>query len=80
MAHHFFASSVSTWMTDKDVASLIARMKRDSHYPFTVWYVPLPASEHYDINFYQPVVDGCIMLALYTRNAKRKTWHLAEVQ
>jgi len=66
-------------MADRDVASLIAKMKRDSHFPFTVWYVPLPVSAHYAIDFYQPVVDGCILLARYTRNAKRKTWHLTPV-
>ena len=59
---------MATWITDKDVNKAIRRIKREDQKVCkgcNVFYVPLPADAHYEINYYQPQVEGVQFLGNY---------------
>lgn len=62
--HHFYASSVAEWRTNKDLELLIKRMKKDG-YPFNLYYVPLPDDAPYKISNYVPLVEGIKFLGYW---------------
>ena len=67
--HHFYATSVGEWRVHTDVAALIAQMKKD-RYNFSVYMVPVPVTENYEIKDYMPQVEGVVWLGNYNYEAK----------
>ena len=63
---HYFASSVYTWRVNTNLEEIIKDMKSES-VPFTVVLVPKPITDVYEIAFFMPVVDGCVLIANYSR-------------
>ena len=58
--HHFFLSSVATWMTtgtDRSLTEAIRMMEKEK-LTFTIWYVPVEPKTEYEINFFAPQVPG----------------------
>lgn len=57
---HFFAASVAQWATtkpDRDLRQLLKLMDRDG-YPYNLFLVPAPYDANYDIEWFQPKVEG----------------------
>lgn len=71
---HFFAASCITWAATNDTRDLRALLKlMDSEpYEYNLWLVPLPTPSTYEIEFWQPKVDGVMHLGTFVP-AKRKT-------
>lgn len=63
--HHYFASNAFEWRTSSNLEELINTFKKQK-VAFNLFYVPLPESAHYKINFYTPQVEGIILLEQYT--------------
>jgi hypothetical protein len=59
---HFLITSVIEWAAGDDLNAMMtwANKRKNTYW---VWYVPCHKSKHYDINFYQPQVKGCFVLA-----------------
>ena len=58
--HHFFLSSVATWMTtgtDRSLTEAIRMMEKEK-LTFSIWYVPVEPTTEYEINFFAPQVPG----------------------
>lgn len=66
---HFFASNFAEWKASESLTELCDWMKK-SKQSHNVYYVPLPFSAEYDINFYQPQVAGVLYLGSYDRKNK----------
>ena len=69
---HFFAASTFTWAqtTDKrTLPELIKLMEAEGH-GYNLFLVPLAWDASYDINFFQPQVDGTQWLGYF--EGKRK--------
>ncbi len=64
--HHFFASSMATWLARDDLDEIIAAMKREG-YPFNVWLVQGDVSRPYGISNYAPQADDAVWLGFYAR-------------
>ena len=64
---HFFASSVADWITTTPDRSLsfILQYMENANYPFNLFYVPAPWDSNYEINFYQPQVEGTQWLGYF---------------
>jgi hypothetical protein len=65
--HHFYASSVAQWATttpERDLRDLMRLMERDG-YDFNLFYVPVPHDTPYQINMYQPQVEGTKWLGFF---------------
>lgn len=61
---HFLLTSVFTWRTGTDLHALMKEMDARKEGAYWVWYVPGPKdSAYYDIEFYQPQVEGAFVLA-----------------
>lgn len=80
---HYFCSSMATWVTDTDVNKALRTMKREDTRGYhimkgcNVFYVPLPKSANYDINYYQPQVEGVKFLGYYDY---KKGWDFSHYQ
>ena len=65
---HFYASSVTEWITtnpDLDLRKLLKQMdKRNETY--NLWLVPLTHDAVYKISNYQPMVQGITFLGQYS--------------
>lgn len=61
---HFFGSSVGAWCAKATLDEVVASMKRDG-LSFSVFYVPLPLSADYGINYFKPVVPGAVFLGCW---------------
>lgn len=69
---HFFAASTFTWAqtTDKrTLPELIKLMEAEGH-GYNLFLVPLPYDKEYEINFYQPQVDGTQWLGYFEGKQK----------
>lgn len=69
---HFFASSVATWVLttpERTLGDLIKHMEKEG-YPFNLFLVPLPYDADYEINFYQPQVEGTQYLGFFEGERK----------
>ena len=69
---HFFAASVVDWATttpERDLPALIKRMERMGR-GFNLFLVPVPYDTDYDINFYQPQVEGTQWLGYFEGKGK----------
>ena len=71
-SQHFFAASTFTWAQttpERDLPALIRLMESEGH-GYNLFLVPVPYSEDYEINFFQPQVDGTQWLGYF--EGKRK--------
>ena len=68
---HFYASNAGEWLCSQDLEWLIKEMKKRSKLRdgtklhFWVFYIPKPIESTYEINRYQPQVEGAIFLGEY---------------
>lgn len=60
-AHHFLCTSVFEWHTGTDLPSMLKWFDKSKR-TYWIWYVPIDEKEAYDIEFYQPQVEGSILL------------------
>jgi len=70
---HFFAASFCTWahMNDtRDLPALIDLMNAEG-YPYNLFMVPVHHAVPYEINFYQPQVEGTIHIGTFEPKKKR---------
>jgi len=56
---HYFASSVDSWFTDSDLYKVMQYMEKEK-YPYAVFWVPLHEDADYQIENYQPQVNGLV--------------------
>ena len=71
---HFFAASVSQWATTnetRDLRQLIKLMDKDG-FGYNLFLVPVPQTTDYEINLFQPQVEGTQWLGFYEVKSKRK--------
>lgn len=69
---HFFAASTFEWAQttpDRNLPQLMKLMEKEGH-GFNLFLVPLPYDADYEINFFQPQVDGTQWLGYF--EGKRK--------
>jgi hypothetical protein len=65
---HFFAASASQWATTnetRDLPALLDLMNEDG-YTYNLFSVPVPHTTEYDINMFQPQVEGAEWLGTFT--------------
>ena len=70
---HFFAASVSQWATTndtRDLPALLGLMNEDG-YTYNLFSVPVPHTTDYDINMFQPQVEGTEWLGTFTVPKKK---------
>lgn len=58
---HFLVLNVFEWRTGTELHKLITEMDKRG-YTYWVWLVPCEEKTQYEINFYQPQVEGSILL------------------
>lgn len=66
--HHFFAASALDWATttpDRDLQALLKLMDKQRN-TYNLYLVPVPHDTPYEINFYQPQVEGTMHLDTFT--------------
>lgn len=66
--HHFFAASALDWATttpDRDLQALLKLMDKQRN-TYNLYLVPTPHDTPYEINFYQPQVEGTMHLDTFT--------------
>lgn len=66
--HHFFAASALDWATttpDRDLQALLKLMDKQRN-TYNLYLVPIPHDTPYEINFYQPQVEGTMHLDTFT--------------
>lgn len=68
---HFFASSFAEWRALPDLRDLIKAMDKEKRI-YGVWYLPVPHATDYEINFFQPKVEGAVFLGTYDPRPKSK--------
>jgi hypothetical protein len=64
---HFYASSVAQWATttnERDLRQLLKLMDKDG-YSYNLFLVPVSHDTPYDINFFQPQVEGTQWLGFF---------------
>ena len=69
---HFFAASTSQWIAttpDRPLPQVLRRMEKAGQ-GFNLFLVPLPYDAVYDINFYQPQVEGTQWLGFFEGEKK----------
>lgn len=67
---HFLLINVWGWQSGVDLHALMKAMDK-MRSTYWVWYVPGDEATTYEINFYQPQVEGSFLLAEV--NPKRKS-------
>ena len=68
---HFLVTSAFTWRTGTDLHALMKEMDKEG-YTYYVWFVPVDETTEYDINWYQPQVEGSFVLAKVEAAPKKK--------
>lgn len=72
---HFFASSVAQWITTtdkRDLREVLAFMDKGD-FEYNLFLVPVPHSTVYDINWFQPQVEGVQHLGTFAVKKKRSS-------
>lgn len=67
---HFFAASAYDWCLstpDRDLRDVMYIMDKYGH-PYNLYLVPVSHDTPYDINFYQPQVEGTQWLGFFEVN------------
>jgi hypothetical protein len=65
---HFFAASAMQWATTtetRDLPALLDLMNKDG-YTYNLFSVPVPHTDTYEINMFQPQVPGTEWLGTFT--------------
>lgn len=60
---HYLLTSAFTWRTGTDLHALMREMDKRKEGLYAVWYVPGLENTTYEIEFYQPQVEGAFILA-----------------
>jgi len=71
---HFFAASVHDWgktTPERDLRALMKLMDKFG-YGYNLFLVPLPHDAEYEINFFQPQVEGTQWLGFFDKKGKSK--------
>lgn len=71
---HFYASSVAQWATttpERDLRQLLKLMDKDG-YSYNLYLVPVAHDTPYEINFFQPQVEGTQWLGFFEVNKKNE--------
>lgn len=71
--YHFYASSVSTWVTTTDTRSLLDLLKlmEAEGLPYNLFYLPVSHETSYQIKSYQPEVEGAVYLGAHYPKLKK---------
>lgn len=70
---HFFASSVCTWITTtdkRDLRQLMKHMDKEG-YAYNLFLVPVPHTHQYEIDMYQPQVEGTRWVGFFDKKKTR---------
>lgn len=70
---HFFAASAATWATTNDernLQQLLKLMDRERN-AYNLYLVPVSHDTDYDINWFQPQVEGTQWLGTFTFKQRR---------
>ena len=70
---HFFASSFCTYITTtekRDLRQLIKHMDKEG-YAYNLYLVPVPHTQEYEINLFQPQVEGTQWLGFFDKKKTR---------
>lgn len=70
---HIYAASMLQWATTtdtRDMRQLIKLMDADDA-AYNLFYVPVPHDTPYEINFFQPQVEGCVFIGYMPRKTKK---------
>jgi hypothetical protein len=72
MTHHFFAASTATWRTTNDEITLqkLIKLMDAEKLAYNLYRVPVPHTTDYEINWFQPQVEGTIHLGTFTFKGK----------
>jgi hypothetical protein len=71
---HFFAASIYDWARttpERDLRDLMKLMDKFGH-GYNLFLVPLPYEDQYEINFFQPQVEGTKWLGFFDKKGKTK--------
>jgi len=68
MNHHFFAASAATWATTNDERNLqdLLKLMDKQRLAYNLYLVPVPHEVEYEINWFQPQVEGTMHLGTFT--------------
>lgn len=66
--HHFFASSAWTWATTNDTRTLqqLLKLMDKERITYNLYLVPCAYNTEYEINRFQPQVEGTMHLGTFT--------------
>jgi hypothetical protein len=67
MNHHFFAASAATYALtndERDLQALLKLMDKE-RLAYNLYLVPVPHDTAYEINWYQPQVEGTMHLGTF---------------
>ena len=70
---HFFAASVMMWAQttpECDLRELMKLMDKEG-YGYNLFLVPLPYDSQYEINLFQPQVEGTKWLGFFDKKGKK---------
>lgn len=70
---HFFASSACTWITTtdkRDLRQLMKHMDKEG-YAYNLFLVPVPHTHQYEIDMYQPQVEGTRWVGFFDKKKTR---------
>lgn len=59
--HHFLVCNVFQWHATRDLPGAIKAFDKEKQ-TYWIWYVPTDKDAAYEIEFYQPQVEGSILL------------------
>lgn len=71
--HHFFAASVATYALtneERDLQALLKLMDKEK-LAYNLFLVPCPHDTAYEINWYQPQVEGTMHLGTFLFKQKK---------
>ena len=66
--HHFFAASSATWATTNDKRDLqqLLKLMDKERVAYNLYLVPCKHDVEYEINWFQPQVEGTMHLGTFT--------------
>lgn len=68
---HYLMTNPFEWITTDDLHDGMKQMDKKG-YTYWVWYVPGEKASNYEINFYQPQVEGSFVLAEVEKKSKTR--------
>ena len=72
---HFYAANAFMWATtneSRDLPDLLKTMAADK-VVYGLWYLPVPYTTNYEIEWYAPKVEGAVYLGTFGEKKKRAT-------